>query len=322
LEKVAGKWFQPYPFANVRENVDVILVALVLALGIRTFFFQPMAIPTGSMQPTLFGIMPSRPTFQPDLVIPGAFQRIFDSVVRGTSYYHVVAEADGAFAGFAPPETVFPFVKKQRLRVGDRIYTVWFPPEKFEERVKIQIGQNFRKGEDVIRLKVTTGDRLFVDRFSYNFVRPNRGDIIVFATEGIQGLTPDTHYIKRLVGLPGDKVQIGNDRHLIINGQRLDASTPKFENIYSFTGPPRENHYSGHVNEHVGEQFGHPGMGPLFPDESKVFPVRPGHYLVMGDNTMNSLDSRYWGDFPVEKVVGRHFFVFWPVSPRFGWSVR
>ena len=42
----------------------------------------------------------------------------------------------------------------------------------------------------------------------------------------------------------------------------------------------------------------------------------------MGDNTMNSYDSRYWRDFPQEKLAGRHCFVFWPFTERFGWGVR
>ncbi len=53
LEKAANKWLKPYPNATIRENVEVLLVALAVAMGIRTFFLQPFKIPTGSMQPTL-----------------------------------------------------------------------------------------------------------------------------------------------------------------------------------------------------------------------------------------------------------------------------
>src|SRR6266849_1416509 len=56
LENAAGKWLKPYPNAAWRENVEVLLVALAVAMGIRTFFLQPFKIPTGSMQPTLFGV--------------------------------------------------------------------------------------------------------------------------------------------------------------------------------------------------------------------------------------------------------------------------
>jgi len=56
LEAVANKWLKPYPNAAWRENVEVLLVALAVAMAIRTFFLQPFKIPTGSMQPTLFGV--------------------------------------------------------------------------------------------------------------------------------------------------------------------------------------------------------------------------------------------------------------------------
>ena len=60
--------------------------------------------------------------------------------------------------------------------------------------------------------------------------------------------------------------------------------------------------------------------------------VRPNHYFVMGDNTLNSSDSRYWGDFEQTKVIGKSFFVYWPIGgtkfkgeqreSRFGWAHR
>src|SRR5437867_9035969 len=59
LEAVANKWLKPYPNAAWRENVEVLLVALAVAMGIRTFFLQPFKIPTGSMQPTLYGVTSS-----------------------------------------------------------------------------------------------------------------------------------------------------------------------------------------------------------------------------------------------------------------------
>jgi signal peptidase I len=324
LETVANKWLKPYPHAAIRENVDVFLVALVIALGIRTFFLQPMAIPTGSMQPTLFGITHQDLRGQPSAEIPRGLTRAFQSLVRGISYYHVTAVEDGVLEHIGEPQMVFPFVKKQRLIVGGRTYTIWFPPDKLDERSGLhgREGERFRKGDDIIKLKVMSGDRLFVDRFTVNFRRPSRGEIIIFLTEGIERLQQDTHYIKRLVALGGERVQINNQRHLVIDGKELDASTPRFENVYSFRGPPAESQYSGHVNTHVAARFGMPNLAQRFPNEETPFQVRPRHYLVMGDNTMNSFDSRDWGDFPREKVIGKFAFVFWPISSRFGWAVR
>ena len=142
----------------------------------------------------------------------------------------------------------------------------------------------------------------------------------------------DQFYIKRLVALGDEKVQIGDDRHLIIDGTRLDATTPHFENVYSFDPkvPPRKDFfYSGHVNQHTATEYhllddvGNPlYVGQYFPDQDKVYTVPSNHYMVMGDNTLNSSDSRYWGDFSCTNVIGRYFCVYWPVSKRIGWTVR
>src|SRR5207249_235222 len=106
----------------------------------------------------------------------------------------------------------------------------------------------------ILRIKVISGDHLFVDRLTYNFRPPKRGEIIVFATAGTRIEQQDQFYIKRLVALGGERVQIGSDRHLVINGHALDSSTPHFENVYSFDPkqPPKESHYSGHLNGRFG----------------------------------------------------------------------
>ena len=337
LEKAADKWLKPYPHAGWRENVEVFLVAIAVALGVRTFFLQPFKIPTGSMQPTLYGIVSENLKNHPGAVIPGGFRRIYEACILGISYPHLVAETEGSLRAVDPPQRVLPFVQKQRFWIDDQPHTLWFPPDQVERRAGLLEGQYFRAGEDIIKLKVQIGDHLFVDRVTYNFRHPRRGEIIVFETRGIPGLPTaellartmplfqmpqDQFYIKRAVALGGDRVRIGNDRHLVINGERLDATTPHFENVYSFSGPPRESQYSGHVNEFVSMQNNGPPLAPLFRTETEEVQVPPGHFMVMGDNTMNSSDSRTWGDFPRENVFGKYFFVYWPITQRFGWSAR
>lgn len=333
VEAVANKWLKPYPHANWRENVEVLLVAIAVAMAIRTFFLQPFKIPTGSMQPTLYGITHQSFRDRPDVKFPGGLDELVDSWFRGITYYHVVCEEDGELRPVDPPKTLFPLVKKQSFQVGSRTYTVWFPPDQFMpaygtvNRSGLYVGQRFRKGEDIIKLKVISGDHLFVDRLSFNFRRPERGEIIVFETRGIPTLPQDQFYIKRMVALGGEHVRLGDDRHLRINGQRLDATTPRFENVYHLAGPPRDSEFSGHVNETVARQNNRT-LAPLFEDEKQEFHVRPRHYIVMGDNTMNSLDSRAWGDFAQESVIGKSAFVYWPFLSqgerpgRFGWSHR
>ena len=338
LEEVANKWLKPYPNAAWRENVEVLLVALTVAMGIRTFFLQPFKIPTGSMQPTLFGVT-SVPDFtrsfdssmdarRNSLVIPTGWQRVREWF-EGASYIHIVAESDGELKAIDPPTRFLIFNLWQTLLVGDKTYTIWFPPDygqpRLQDRAGIRKGQFFRKGEDIVMIKVTAGDHLFVDRVTYNFCAPERGEIIVFETKGIQSLPQDQFYIKRMVAKGGETVQIGDDRHLIINGKRLDGSTPHFEKVYSFNPklPPRESQYSGHINEKVFRQYypnSYISLAPLFPDASATYTLQSDHYIVMGDNTMNSLDSRTWGEFPASNVIGKSFFVYWPLTDRFGWG--
>ncbi len=153
-----------------------------------------------------------------------------------------------------------------------------------------------------------------MDRLTYNFRHPRRGEIIVFKTKGIAGLAnQDQFYIKRLIGLPGDTVSIGDDRHARINGLRLDAGTPHFANVYGFNPKmePEDSHYSGHVLD---------SRSRYLRTAEDSFTVLPRSYMVFGDNTVNSLDSRFWGALSEQNVIGCSFFIYWPISSRFGWG--
>ncbi|MBU6399537.1 MAG: hypothetical protein KGS61_04415, partial [Verrucomicrobia bacterium] len=272
---------------TTRDHVELALVAAVVVLGIQTFFLELMRIPSTSAQPTLYGTtyidLKHDPAYR-DFVIPGFWRRLVDQCLYGISYYEIVAQADGELTHLEPPERVFPFVTRQRLRVGDHWYSIWFPAENLmiyagfrNDRHRAFRRPSFRRGESILKLMVRSGDRLLADRLSYNFVRPKRGDLIVFIGDNINELEHGTFYIKRLVGLGGEQVRIGNDRHVVINGNRLDAATPGFENVYTFYGrPPRDSEYSGHVNEAVARRYGlAPGLAPLFPDGDREFVVHP-----------------------------------------------
>ena len=368
LEKTANKWLKPFPHAEWRENIEVFLVAIVVAMAIRTFFLQPFKIPTSSMQPTLFGVTID-PLYDPTFQMPGFFTRIYRLAVRGAIYHEVIAPQDGVVVSAGPPEHFLRFFNKQTVNVhyqdgSDVPITLWFTPdadprdphaaETFEEHIGLSDHMQFRKGEPIIRFSETTGDHLFVDRLTYNFRRPERGEIIVFQTKGIEdpGMDQSQFYIKRLVGLPGETVSIGEDRHACINGRRLDNTTPHFANVYSFDQkipsrdengkirfpypsavysfdpnvPARDHHllkdqfYSGHI------LLQDPRSRLHTPSDTMVVP--PRHYLVFGDNTATSFDSRFWGFVPEENIIGRSFFIYWPIDSlapapsRFGWGQR
>jgi len=342
LEKVANKWIKPYPNAAWRENIEVLLVALAVAMGIRTFFLQPFKIPTGSMQPTLFGVTSSNLLGDPEGKIPTGLTRV-RQWFAGVSYLHKVASDDGALERVGQPVRFLIFNLWQTFVVGGKTYILWFPPdygtETLESRAGLQFGQTFHKGEDILKLRVNAGDHLFVDRLTYNFRPPQRGEITVFETKGIPeegrlrfGIAGDQFYIKRLVGLGGETLSIEQQHEvdgipkapgtvpvgqLAIDGQVLPASTPHFENLYSFSDASRSAKVLQYKQNHY---YGHAMIGLLAPGQK--YHLENGDYFVMGDNTMNSLDSRYWSGFPKQSVIGKSAFVYWPITERFGWGNR
>ncbi|MDB6056528.1 MAG: Signal peptidase [Verrucomicrobiales bacterium] len=348
LETTANKWLKPYPNAVWRENIEVFLVAIVIAMGIRTFFLQPFKIPTGSMQPTLFGMTVKSVADDPNYKMPETGGRIADALLRGRFYHEWIADADGEVLGVGAPQHLSMFINKRQVAVqyagqsAPTVKTFWFTPEdagggrdlfttdQLDDGRYVQTlyrGKQFHKGEPIVRIIDTTGDHLFVDRLTYNFRKPNRGEIIVFKTKGIEGLDQSQFYIKRLVGLPNDQLSIckvnptdPRPQHACINGKPLTAADPHFENVYSFDPKqePQDSHYSGHILASGGWSGGR----PVLLTEDDRFHVRPEHYAVFGDNTANSLDSRYWGDLPEENVIGKSWFVYWPIGSRFGWGQR
>jgi signal peptidase I len=320
-------------------------VALAVAMGVRTFFLQPFKIPTGSMQPTLWGVTDVNHINDPDFKVPPFLTRV-KHWFEGKSYVHVVAKTDGRVEAVSRPWPPAIFSIYQRIKIGGQWHVIWFPPDygappygTLEYRAGLQQDRLYQKGDDVIKLEMNAGDHLFVNRTTYNFRKPHRGEIIVFETHGITALRPDqqnTFYIKRLVGLGGDTLRIEPDYELIqlptkppgvnqvlvghpvVNGEHLSASTPRFENLYTFYGAKRGAEQLPYVENHY---FGHAMLWNFAPGKPP-FTVGTNSLFVMGDNTMNSSDSRDWGDFPKEKVIGKSSFVYWPLSERFGWSAH
>jgi signal peptidase I len=350
LEKTANKWLKPYPHSALRENIEVALVAIAVAMGIRTFFLQPFKIPTGSMQPTLYGVTEEK--LDKDVVIPNGLQSFAEYWFRGVQYFHIVANTDGEFTYDAPAKAVLFNVKQTYYINGRKAGTVWFPPDNLFGRAGVSPRTYVSAGQDIVKLRVISGDHLLVDRFSYNFRRPARGDIVVFETHGIDALAgtafADTYYIKRLCGLGGERIHLKPVAEvlpegvlagrLVVNGtNEITASTPHFENLYAFPDLPRDANLKvragrdlPQVVRHENRYYGHALIGRLAAGREEAIP--PEQYFVMGDNTFNSSDSRYWGTFHQSKVIGKSFFVYWPIGgtsykgdtrdSRFGWAHR
>lgn len=131
------------------------------------------------------------------------------------------------------------------------------------------------------------GDRIFVSKFDFLINKPVRGDIVVFRTVNIPGLDGTKDFVKRLVGLPGDRVEI-KDGHIYINDQLLDYPEVFTEMTYYNHG------YFGQENHQI-----------IVPDDM---------YYVLGDNSGVSKDSRFWGFVPKDNMIGTVSIIYWPLN--------
>ena len=285
-----------------RENVEVILVAVVVAVGIRSYFLQPFKIPTGSMQPTLNGIIghPMPPT-QPT---PNIFRQIGEFIALGRNYINVVSAEDDEVNQIVAKKFAF-FFTFSRIVCDRQDFLVYAPPDTLRQDFKVLPGNRYSKGETIAKGAIDTGDQVFVDKFTYNFVKPHRGDVFVFRTDNIPGVPVDPEtgahnfYIKRLCGLPQDTLRIDPPR-LYVNGSVAEGFG--FRRVMAAKGD-----YRGYA----------PGRDYL-PDPTKTYTVPPRHFFAMGDNSYNSYDSRWWGPVPEENLVGRGLLVYWPFNRHWG----
>lgn len=122
-------------------------------------------------------------------------------------------------------------------------------------------------------------ERIMVDKVSYHFRSPSRGDVIVFAAPP----EPTLNYVKRIIAVPGDTITIKNT-DVQINGVSLN------------------------------EKYVNPGDqgNPYSPIIDRVVPAND--YFVMGDDRKNSSDSREWGFVPRQNIIGRAALVYWPLG--------
>ncbi|HYR58267.1 MAG TPA: S26 family signal peptidase, partial [Chthoniobacteraceae bacterium] len=192
LDRICTANLPPVQDAAMRENVEVFLVAIVIALGVRTYFLQPFTIPTGSMQPTLNGVLGARTDTPP----PNPLVRIFEACWLGRSYVNVVAKNDCTVIGLREFKSLLPFIPRTPL-LGESFgifsrteivtatggYVINEPRESLDRNFAIPVGTSFKTGEPIVRGYLETGDHVFVDKFSYHFRKPQRGEVFVFNTQ-------------------------------------------------------------------------------------------------------------------------------------------
>jgi signal peptidase I len=300
MDKLAAATDKIYPSSNrtgLRENIEVIIVALGAAMAIRAFFFQPFKIPTGSMQPTLNGITTEAQ----------AEAALFDHqplkfvkwLVTGSSYKEFQAKVSGTVEDIRTQgDSLIVVIGGIAHRIPSYMSDLVLKrtPYGFQPLLK----ERYSKGDIIVSAKVIAGDHILVNKMKYNFRRPERGDISVFDTRSITDprIRKDTFYIKRMVGLPGEKIQIQNKR-LVADG-KIVSEPPMFEKI------AMDPAYEGYSNVE------------LLASDSDFIQLADDQYLMCGDNTHNSMDGRFFGGVSREDFQGPAIFVYWPFREHWG----
>ena len=287
----------PRSFPRIRENVEILAVALAVAMGCRTYFVQPFKIPTGSMQPTLYGI-----TVQPQSArtMMDVFPlNMIQLALFGEKYIEVKAsgagQVDTRYSVDEESVTFYVGGAPHKIRRG---LTLYFSP-----------GDYLAKDQVMASGRLKIGDHIFVDKIRYNFARPKRGQIIVFSTDGIQypRIRPNSFYIKRLAALPGEEVSI-DPPFLLINGQRIEEPYP-FHRLLT----AKEDGYIGYTLPHKQRD-----LEVFLGNSSDRKTLGSTSYLPLGDNSAFSLDGRYFGPIDRGSLVGPAFMVYWPFTRRWG----
>jgi len=329
------------PFAehsDIAENVEVFFVAIVIALGIRSYIAQPFKIPTGSMQPTLYGIVANNTEQDTS---PGFIKQCKD-YVTGRSYINAVSNHTGKLDRDKPltEHGFLGFFTHCRLRFEDG-HTIWIwspirqlaadsndnlgllgyvgaqitdagtqitPDAQIVRSIADLGGKMVHEGQLLARGTLDTGDHVLVNKFSYHFRRPVRGEVFVFTTQNIRGPYMNVpaeqgsqHYIKRLVGVPGD---------------RLEVKSP----VLWVNGKPAEEFGIKRVGSMEGPYKGYGNFGMLSPGRARELSARDDarEYWAMGDNSYNSSDSRYWGTVPERNLVGPALLCYFPLGRNWG----
>lgn len=137
------------------------------------------------------------------------------------------------------------------------------------------------------------GDRIVVDKLSFDLHGVEQGNIVVFTRPSDEhcGGPPVSDLVKRVIGLPGETISLNGHGDVEVNGKRLDETwLPSSVQGSTYPGPP----------------------GGAF-SLAQPFKIPANHYFVMGDNRTDSCDSRYWGPISGSQIVGKVDIRVWPL---------
>ena len=131
------------------------------------------------------------------------------------------------------------------------------------------------------------GEYILTDKISYRFGEPKRGDVIIFTSP----TDSDVDFIKRIIGLPGEKVKISDGQVTIKNSEHKD----------------------GFVLQEPYETLGPTAGGKEAPQNTEIS-IGENEYFVLGDNRLESFDSRSWGNLPKKNIIGKAWLRYWPLN--------
>src|SRR5207253_583461 len=226
---------------------------------------------------------------------PNILRQIGDFIVLGRNYINVVSREDDQVSEIVPKKILF-FFTFSRLICQRQNFLVYASPDTLGHDFNVLPGRIYHRGEIIARGAIDTGDQVFVDKFTYNFMKPHRGDVFVFRTNHIPGIREDPEagapfYIKRLGGLPGDTLRI-DPPFLYVNGKKAEGYG--FERVMS-AKPPYRGYALGH--EYLSK-----------PDQSNT--LRRKANLALGVKGKKSKTARNWGPLPKLKVLGGGWLVY------------
>lgn len=196
-----------------------------------------------------------------------------------------------------------------------RFWLEWLKPGLFILLVTTALRSALADWNDVptgsMKPSILEGDRVWVNKLAYDlkvpfttwhlaeWSEPARGEVVVFFSPA-----DGTRLVKRVIGQPGDVIE-ARDNRLLLNGRPVDYTPLATEQVNAIPAAQQSLH------DFASEQLpgrNHPVMAtPALPARRSFGPVTvpAGHYFMLGDNRDNSLDSRYFGPVPREKIVGR-----------------
>ena len=318
----------PKSCAVGREWLDILVVSISVAMAFRAYFYEPFNIPTGSMQPTLYGnhsesCSPSQATKWDTTPLrwvkwlaTGKIYECFTAPFSGTIQFQ---QTNTGHYDMRVVNEVTRKISSQMLVPTDVLHPTETGDGPYRQ-VSFQLPNGLRPGEPVRAGQVlwsgyvATGDFLFVNRWLWNFRHPRRGDVMIFSTTGIPKLQQGTHYIKRMTGTPNETLAI-RDGHLLVDGvqpmePRRIAQIQKHEKWHE-----KEYPYAGYQ---VSGRPEYSTPGRTLAAEGDEVKLGPDEYYACGDNSPSSYDSRYWGPVPARNLRGIAGGVFWPFTHRWG----